>query len=291
MATANLGRVGFVGKGTYSGATSYKVNDVVTYNTGTYACIQANTGQAPTNTSYWQNWVSDNAVHKTGDETIAGVKTFSNNTKLNSDVLINVSTQKGRVHIGDSGYQWTSYNLGINLVIDGARHNAIAFLDASSSKPAAIYNNAGSLMFATNMPPLTDKTSDPTAHLRIDTSGNVLVTGSGGLGYGTGSGGTVTQLTSKSTSVTLNKPSGRITMNNAALAGGAEVSFKLYNSTISITDTVHVMVNSASNGWTYSVRSVGSLSGDISIYIKNEHYGSLSDSIDIYFAVIKGAIA
>ena len=77
MATANLGRVGFVNKGTYSGATAYKVNDVVVYNSGTYACIQANTGQAPTNTSYWQNWVADNAVHKNGDETITGIKTFS----------------------------------------------------------------------------------------------------------------------------------------------------------------------------------------------------------------------
>ena len=77
MATANLGRVGFVNKGTYSGATTYKVNDVVTYNNGIYACIKANTGQAPTNTSYWQNWVVDNGVNKTGDETINGIKTFS----------------------------------------------------------------------------------------------------------------------------------------------------------------------------------------------------------------------
>lgn len=83
MATANLGRVGFVNKGTYSGATTYKVNDVIVYNGGTYACIQANTGQAPTNTSYWQNWVANDkaldsaVVHKTGNETIVGVKTFS----------------------------------------------------------------------------------------------------------------------------------------------------------------------------------------------------------------------
>ena len=82
MATANLGRVGFVNKGTYSGATAYKVNDVVVYNSGTYACIQANTGQVPTNTSYWQNWVADNAVHKTGDETVEGVKTFTDGLKL-----------------------------------------------------------------------------------------------------------------------------------------------------------------------------------------------------------------
>lgn len=98
MATANLGRVGFVNKGTYSGATAYKVNDVVVYNSGTYACIQANTGQAPTNTSYWQNWVANDkaldsaVVHKTGDETIAGIKSFSDGVKVQNQ---NVSPFSG----------------------------------------------------------------------------------------------------------------------------------------------------------------------------------------------------
>ena len=40
-------------------------------------------------------------------------------------------------------------------------------------------------------------------------------------------GGTVTQATNKSTGVTLNTESGQITMNDAALAAAAEVSFKL----------------------------------------------------------------
>ena len=59
MATIDLGRVGFVNKGTYSGVFAYKLNDVVVYNSGTYACIQANTGQLPTVTAYWQVWVSN----------------------------------------------------------------------------------------------------------------------------------------------------------------------------------------------------------------------------------------
>jgi len=41
------------------------------------------------------------------------------------------------------------------------------------------------------------------------------------IGYSTAAQGTVTQLTSKSTGVTLNKSSGQITMNNAALLNGA----------------------------------------------------------------------
>jgi hypothetical protein len=59
MATIDLGRVGFVNKGAYSGIFAYKLNDVVVYNSGTYACIQANTGQLPTATAYWQVWVSN----------------------------------------------------------------------------------------------------------------------------------------------------------------------------------------------------------------------------------------
>ena len=68
-----------------------------------------------------------------------------------------------------------------------------------------------------------DGASSATERARIDSSGNVLVTNPAGLGYGTGSGGTVTQATSKSTTVVLNKPTGQITMNGAALASGAVV--------------------------------------------------------------------
>lgn len=80
MPTLNLGRVGFVNKGAWADGV-HKINDTVTYNNGTYACILAHTSTAgdiiPTNTTYWQEWVSPDIVHKTGNETIAGIKTFS----------------------------------------------------------------------------------------------------------------------------------------------------------------------------------------------------------------------
>ena len=53
-------------------------------------------------------------------------------------------------------------------------------------------------------------------------------------------GGAVTQATSKSTGVTLNKPCGAITMHNASLAGDAEVSFTVTNSEVAATDVVLV---------------------------------------------------
>jgi hypothetical protein len=130
----------------------------------------------------------------------------------------------------------------------------------------------------------------PVERIRIDTSGNVLVTNSGGLGYGTGSGGTVTQATSKSTAVTLNKPTGRITMNSAALAGGGIVFFTLNNSLISIGDIL--VTNVIGNAGNYRVRvECGNSVGATLIFVDNTTGGSLSDAIGIQFAILKGAIA
>ena len=125
--------------------------------------------------------------------------------------------------------------------------------------------------------------------MRIDSGGNVLVTGSGGLGYGTGSGGTVTQATSKATAVTLNKPSGRITMNNATLNAGTSVVFTLNNTTIATTDLL--VLSTRVFGASYRVEVEGVISGGATIRVTNITGGSLSDAIEIQFAVVKGAIS
>jgi hypothetical protein len=55
MAAIDLGRLRFYHQGAYNGATTYKVNDVVTYGPTSYVYI-ANTaaaGNLPTNTAYW----------------------------------------------------------------------------------------------------------------------------------------------------------------------------------------------------------------------------------------------
>jgi hypothetical protein len=104
-------------------------------------------------------------------------------------------------------------------------------------------------------------------------------------GYGTGAGGSVTQTTNKSTSVTLNKPCGRIIMNNAALAGGASVTFYFLNSTVSNYDVVNVNVWSNPN---YEAKVVTSYAGIVYIEVKNRTAGSLSDAVALNFTVTKG---
>ena len=76
----------------------------------------------------------------------------------------------------------------------------------------------------------------PLTHTEVDANFTNLNTDK--AGYITGDGGTVTQATSKSTAVTLNKKCGTVTMNGAALAADAIVSFTLTNSTIAATDVI-----------------------------------------------------
>ena len=55
------------------------------------------------------------------------------------------------------------------------------------------------------------------------------------IGYTSGLGGAVTQATSKSTGVTLNKPCGTITMHDASLAAAAEVRSEEHMSELPVT--------------------------------------------------------
>jgi len=126
-----------------------------------------------------------------------------------------------------------------------------------------------------------------TERMRIDSSGNVLVTGGGGLGYGTGSGGSVTQATSKSTAVTLNKTSGQINTANSALGAGASVSFTVNNSLMGAADIV--IVNSQNVNYTAAVN--GNSAGSFSIILTNISAGSLSQVVTLQYVIIKGAIA
>ena len=107
------------------------------------------------------------------------------------------------------------------------------------------------------------------------------------LGYTAAAQGTVTQLTDKSTAVTLNKSAGRITLNNAALGATTNVSFTLNNSFISSNDVLIVTLSGGiATAATYNCW-VNSLSaGSASITLRNISAGSLSEAVIINFALI-----
>ena len=112
------------------------------------------------------------------------------------------------------------------------------------------------------------------------------------IGYSAAAQGTVTQATDKGTGVTLNKSAGRITMNNAALAGGAAVSFTLTNSIISTNDTIIVCVSSNTTGsaaGAYTTYVSYLAAGSALITLRNLSATSYSEAVIINFSIIHGA--
>jgi len=134
-----------------------------------------------------------------------------------------------------------------------------------------------------------------TERFRVSATGDTTVTGgfikstspTGGIGYAGGAGGTVTQATSKSTAVTLDKVCGQITLNNATLNAGTEVTFTVTNSTVATTDCVVVNHDSVGTAGAYlpTAHTIGS--GSFQITVSNLSASNLGEAIVLNFVVIK----
>lgn len=109
----------------------------------------------------------------------------------------------------------------------------------------------------------------------------------GVLGYSAAAQGNVTQATSKSTAVTLNKSAGRITMNNASLATATNATFTLNNNLISANDAVILTISGGqATAGSYNVFANSLATGSVSITLRNISGGSLSEAVVINFALI-----
>ena len=111
----------------------------------------------------------------------------------------------------------------------------------------------------------------------------------GGKAIGYVSGGAVTQATNKSTAVTLNTQGGQLTMNNAALADGAEVTFQVNNDKVAATDVIVVNHGSAGTAGAYWLVVSAVAVGSFKVTVGNLSGGSLSQAIVLNYAVIKSA--
>jgi uncharacterized protein YbjQ (UPF0145 family) len=109
------------------------------------------------------------------------------------------------------------------------------------------------------------------------------------VGYSSAAQGTVTQATSKSTGVTLNKSMGKITMNAASLGAGASVTFTLTNSTISANDVVIASISGGGTAGAYWPYVSSQATGSAVIGLWNSTGGALAEAVVINFAVIHGA--
>jgi hypothetical protein len=197
------------------------------------------------------------------------------NVKFTVDSSYNLALAAGLSvgsNVGGSGSTAFSYTIGADPL---ATVTAGGFVQVYGSTHATL-------------PGVVTLGNSSTTRMRLDSNGNFLQVSSGSIGYGTGSGGSVTQATSKATTVTLNKYCGQITMHNAALASGTTVQFLLSNTLIGLNDTVILTQNETISGANYNVwGSVGT--AYCRIMVRNISGGSLSEAIVINFAVIKAA--
>jgi len=121
----------------------------------------------------------------------------------------------------------------------------------------------------------------------LTATGAITSTGTGGVGYATGAGGAVTQGTSRTTGVTLNKRCGAITMFTAAGSATA-ASFTVTNSTVGANDVIILNQASGTNLYVLLVTAVSAGSFTVTFYTTG---GTTSDTPVINFAVIDGVAA
>jgi hypothetical protein len=190
---------------------------------------------------------------------------FGGDVDLTYNKTTNLLTTKGDVRLDDGGTFTTTIQ-----TVTATANRTISYPDATGtvaliagSSGQVVFNNAGAYA-----------------------GGNLGYNSTtGAFGYISGSG-TVTQATNKATGVTINSPSGQITLNGAALAADATVSFTLTNSSITANDVL--ILNHISGGTAGSyLLNAQSAAGSASINVRNITAGSLSEAIVISFAVIK----
>lgn len=105
------------------------------------------------------------------------------------------------------------------------------------------------------------------------------------LGYSAGQGGAVTQITSRTTGVTLNTLSGAITLVSAAGSATA-ASFTVTNASVAATDTVVISQKSGADKYIVAVTAVADGSFVVTSYTTG---GTTTEQPVFNFAVVKGS--
>jgi hypothetical protein len=121
----------------------------------------------------------------------------------------------------------------------------------------------------------------------VDSGGSILSSSQSGIGYvpGVGTGGSVTQLTSRSTGVTLNKITGAIVLVSAA-GSTTPTTFTVTNSSVIATDVVIVNQKSGTDKYEIFVTALPGGSFNITFFTTG---GTTTETPVFNFTVIKSA--
>jgi len=195
----------------------------------------------------------------------------------------------GTVTISFSGGTGATFRVNLTgaalVIIDGNTFSSVTngiILDTASSFVKVGIANHFTPGMTNNV---LNAGSNNVASLSYDTSGLKVIDRTGSIGYGAGAGAAVTQGTSKTTTVTLNAPTGEITTASSLLNAGASAVFTVYNNTVLATD---IIVVSNKNG-NYTTNIYGTSVGSFVIRLTNISGSNLTDAVVINFARISGS--
>lgn len=116
-------------------------------------------------------------------------------------------------------------------------------------------------------------------------AGSILSQGAtAGVGYGVGAGGAITQITSRTTGVTLSTVTGDITLVSAAGSATA-ASFVVTNTAVAVTDNVVINQKSGTDLYNILITNVGAGSFKVTFFTTG---GTTTEQPVFHFSVIKG---
>ena len=107
MAQINIGSIKFKWQGAYAGGTAYTVDDVVSYQGSSYICIQASTGNLPTNATYFEQMSSAGTNGTDGTDVGTTITT-------QGDILYRDGSGLARLAAGTSGQVLQTGGTGAN---------------------------------------------------------------------------------------------------------------------------------------------------------------------------------
>lgn len=231
-----------------------------------------------------QNWVSNpssaNLLAAMTDETGTGLLVFNNTPTLITPILGTPT----------SGNLTNCTNLPVATGISGLASGVATFLATPSSAnlDATVTDNTGTgLLVFNTTPTLVTPNIGVATGTSLVASGTIVSSGGTGVGYATGAGGAVTQITSRTTGVTLNKTTGAITLFSAAGSATA-ATFTVTNSAVAATDVI--ILNQKSGADLYDLMVTAVSAGSFNFTFRTTG-GTTTETPVFNFAVIKGVAA
>ena len=297
--------------------TAYTSTGNIFFNVTSEGSVQIDAPSIPANTNGALNIVgsSDGSyqavrnpgsmLHITGNDNLAGRITIDSfGAGANAYPIVTSRRARGTaaspsaVQAGDvlgrvtaSGWGTSDYALvGANVAPTSIDFIALETFSANTSGSAiTLYTSPVGSLTKTLSANVTAAVTTFPGNVSIGGAGGLGLTDSGTMGYNTGAGGTVAQTGNKSTAVTLNKPSGEITMQATSLGAGATVSFTLNNTTIGARDVMIINQVGGGTAGAYAFNANCTTSSAI-VSVTNRTAGSLSEAIVLRYVVSKAQL-